>query len=360
MLKRKQIIERLARDIGRLCRQLGRPVRFMHICGTHEHTIARFGLRSLMPGVRIIAGPGCPVCVCPQSDIDRVIACAEQGRHILTFGDMMRVPGSAGSLLDAKAKGAAVQVVMGPQDALRIAMRHPDRSYVFFAVGFETTAAPVAAAILSRQPDNLAYYMSMRYVPVGVDTLLAQGRLVLDGMIVPGHASIMSGLKPYADMARRYKVPACVSGFEPEDVCLSVKRLLQALRDQTYAICNTYERVVSFPGNPQAIAVMHKVFQRRPAQWRGIGTIDDSGYAFRPPFAHLAVSKHLDLPEAAAESLPPGCLCHQVILGQKEPEECPLFGRACLPEQPVGPCMVSLEGSCRIRYQYPAAGRDVY
>jgi hydrogenase expression/formation protein HypD len=348
----------LARSIAREIRavRVTRPLAFMHVCGTHEHTIARSGLRSLLPeGVRLIAGPGCPVCVCPAQDIDRGLEAARKRDAIVaTFGDMFRVPSSISSFEKARAEGCDIRIVYSPSDAVRFARENPGKEIVFIAVGFETTAAPIAASLADDPPPNVSIVPSMRLIPPALRFLLGRGGGAIDGFILPGHVSAIIGRAGYAFLEAEYGVSAVIAGFEPIDVLRAVHELLmQAARGGRGAVVNQYGRVVHEDGNARARETMYRFFEAADVPWRGIGVIPDSGLVLRKEHEHLDAAKKLGLSDNAdAVDVRPGCQCHRVILGEVEPEACPLFGAACTPRDPYGPCMVSSEGTCRARFQY--------
>ncbi len=336
--------------------ELPRPVRLMHVCGTHEHAIARAGIRAVLPaGLRLVAGPGCPVCVCPASDIDLAIeAAARREAIVVTFGDMFRVPSSETSLEAMKAAGCDIRVVYSPRDAVRIACEHPGREVVFMAVGFETTAGPIAAALLDAPPSNFSIVPSLRLIPPALAFLLERDSGSLDGFLLPGHVSTVLGRDGYLFLETKYNVPGVITGFEPLDIIRAILELLsQAAAGPPYRVVNLYRRVVTDEGNEKARRVIDTVFERCDSPWRGIGVIPASGLALREPHRRLDARCKLGLsgnPEAV--DVLPGCICHEVILGDSEPGQCPLFGGRCTPRNPRGPCMVSSEGTCRARYQY--------
>lgn len=335
---------------------LPRPVRLMHVCGTHEHAIARAGIRGILPdGLRLVAGPGCPVCVCPASDIDLAIEAADRREAVVvTFGDMFRVPSSETSLEGMKAAGSDIRVVYSPRDAVRIAREHPGREVVFMAVGFETTAGPIAAALLDDPPPNFSIVPSMRLIPPALAFLLDRDSGSLDGFLLPGHVSTVLGREGYLFLETAYDIPGVIAGFEPVDIIRAVLELLsQTLDGPPHRVVNLYRRVVTDGGNERARRVIETVFEPCDAAWRGIGIIPSSGLALRERYRRLDARERLGLAgNPGAVDVPPGCICHRVILGDAEPEECPLFGGACTPRKPRGPCMVSSEGTCRARYQY--------
>jgi len=348
------------RLLDALCSQLAdvvaqRSLSFMHVCGTHENAIARHGLRRRLPaGIRVIAGPGCPVCVCPPTDIQMAAELAvEHGAVVATFGDMLRVPAPL-SLERARALGGDVRVVLGAHDAVEIARREPDREVVMFAVGFETTSCTVAAAALAEPPANFSLLTSHRLIPPALDALLGALEIDLDGFLLPGHVLTVSGLEPYVPFARRSGVPAVVAGFEPVDVMLGLRDLARLAVEGRGEARNAYARAVHAGGNTRAQDMVDRVFEQVDARWRGLGTIPGSGLALRPPFAHLDAVQRFGLsPASDLADDSPGCRCGEVMVGRIEPEECTLFDAgACTPEEPRGPCMVSAEGTCRSRFLY--------
>jgi hydrogenase expression/formation protein HypD len=349
----------LAREIRSM--RIDRPVVLMHVCGTHEHTIARASLRAILPvQVRLIAGPGCPVCVCPARDIDRALEAAKREHvTIATFGDMVRVPSSESSFEAAKAEGRDIRVVYSPIDAVRLARRNPDREVVFMAVGFETTAAPIAACLADDLPRNFSIVPAMRLVPPALRFLIARSAGAIDGFILPGHVSAIIGRSGYAFLEREYGIPSVIAGFEPIDVLRAVRELCEQISSGARGtVKNQYRRVVREEGNARAREAIARFFEEADVPWRGIGTIPASGLVLRKEYEMLDAGVRLGLPEpAAAVDVREGCRCNLVILGEAEPESCPLFGRECSPRYPYGPCMVSSEGTCRARFEYRPVGR---
>ena len=326
----------------------------MHVCGTHENAIARHGLRQRLPaGVRVTAGPGCPVCVCPPPDIQMAAELAvEHGAVVATFGDMLRVPARL-SLERARTLGGDVRVVLGAHDAVQIARQEPDRQVVMFAVGFETTSCTVAAAVVAEPPANFSLLTSHRVIPPALEALLCVEDLDLDGFLLPGHVLTVTGLEPYVPFARRSGLPAVVAGFEPVDVMLGLRDLVRLAVEERSEAHNAYTRAVLPGGNPRAQARVDRVFERADVRWRGLGTIPGSGLKLRQEYAHLDAMRRFGLQPAT--DLPddlPGCRCGEVMVGRLDPADCPLFGSVCTPEDPQGPCMVSAEGTCRSRYLY--------
>lgn len=351
------LVRALARDIRGV--RIPRPVVFMHVCGTHEHTIGRASLRALLPeGVRLVAGPGCPVCVCPARDIDRALAAGRRNNVVIaTFGDMVRVPSSESSLERAKAEGCDVRVVYSPVDAVRLARLNPGKEVVFMAVGFETTAAPIAASLADDPPRNFSIIPSLRLVPPALRYLIARSAGMIDGFILPGHVSAIIGRSGYAFLEEEYGIPSVIAGFEAIDVMRGIWELLaQITGGGKGKVENQYRRVVREDGNQRAREAIARFFEEADVPWRGIGTVPKSGLVLREEYRILDAVAHLDLPEPpAVVDVRPGCRCHLVILGEAEPETCPLFGGECTPRNPYGPCMVSSEGTCRARFEYRPA-----
>jgi len=330
----------------------------MEVCGTHTMAIGRHGLRAQLPlDLRLISGPGCPVCVTPASDVDRAIALAsEPGVTLASFGDLLRVPGSQGSLLQARARGATVRLVYSPLEALELAREQPRELVVFAAIGFETTAPAIAATLLraaERGVDNFALLPACKLVPPAMQALADDPSCRIDGFICPGHVSAIIGWAPYQPIAAR-GAPCVITGFEALDILQGVAMLCEQAQQGRSEVECQYQRAVPREGNPAAQAVMARVFATCDAHWRGIGDIPGTGLRLRERFrsfdAHRRVP--LDIPEAA--DLPTGCACGAVMMGRVLPSDCPLFGQACTPAHPVGPCMVSSEGACAAYQRYGA------
>ncbi len=351
------LVKALAGDIRGV--RLTRPLVFMHVCGTHEHTIGRASLRALLPdGVKLVAGPGCPVCVGPARDIDRALAAAGRSDIVIaTFGDMVRVPSSESSLERAKAEGRDIRVVYSPVDAVRIARLNPGKEVVFMAVGFETTAAPIAASLADDPPPNFSIVPSLRLVPPALRYLIGRSAGAIDGFILPGHVSAIIGRAGYAFLEEEHGIPSVIAGFEAIDVLRAIRELLaQVAGGARGTVVNQYGRVVRENGNERARQTIGKFFEAADVSWRGIGAVPGSGLVLRQEYRMLDACVRLGIPEpAAAVDVRPGCRCHLVILGEAEPETCPLFGGECTPRNPYGPCMVSSEGTCRARFEYRPA-----
>ena len=339
----------------------GKNVNLMEVCGTHTVSIARYGFRSAMPeGVHLLSGPGCPVCVTPNRSIDTMIALARVPDVIVTtFGDMIRVPGSSTTLGAEKAAGADVRVVYSPLDALKIARENPSRPVIFLGVGFETTAPAVAATILTAEAEGLAnyyVYSAHKRTPPAIEAIVNDPETNVHGFILPGHVSTITGLAPYQVLADRYHVPGVVAGFEPVDILSAVARLLAQIDEGVARIGNAYSRGVDEKGNVAAQRVSDQVFEACDSEWRGLGMIPASGSAIREEHAAHDAARAFS-PDVEPTVEPRGCRCGDVLRGIIAPDKCPLFGRACTAESPVGPCMVSSEGSCAAYYRYQEHSR---
>lgn len=334
-----------------------RQLTFLHVCGTHENTIARYGLRSLLPdSVRIVAGPGCPVCVTSTCEIDSMIEIAQDHARVFTYGDMFSVPGSGRSLRDARADGADVQVVYSLADAISIARKSPKPS-AFFSIGFETTAPLAATTVLAGVPPDFYFQISHRLIPPAMRALLDAGEIRIDGLLCPGHVSTIIGAEPYEPFAREYGIPIAIAGFEPLDVMLALIDLVDQVNSGKPRVFNEYSRAVRWTGNRKAQGMIERVFETCDSEWRGLGTLPESGLRLRDEYRDLDVRNRFDLKPREPAPMPPGCRCADVLLGSADPSDCPLFGDRCTPPTPVGPCMVSSEGTCRIWYTYGGRGR---
>lgn len=342
------LAKRVSKRIREVAPKKG-SVKICHVCGTHEWTITHFGLRELLPSnVEVIAGPGCPVCIVPASEIDEAVELALRGVTVTCFGDVLRVPGSKMSLLEARAEGADVKVVYSVGDAVKMARREPGKEFVFFAVGFETTAPSTAVEILSEPPRNLSFLVSHRLIPPAMRLLVEMEDLNLNGFIAPGHVSTIIGLEPYEIFPRKYGMPTVVAGFEPLDILFGVYMILKQLAEGKPRLENEYKRAVRWKGNVKAQKLMRETFKVEDGTWRGLGSIPSSKYVIREKFVDLdAHEKHQVRIERGVD-LQPGCRCHLVIIGKIKPTGCPLFMKSCTPRTPVGACMVSSEGTCRI------------
>lgn len=358
-----QAAKKLLKVIARQAEELGRPVSFMEVCGGHTHTIYRHGLEHLLPeSVNLIHGPGCPVCVIPMGRVDDAVWLAEQpGVIFTTFGDMMRVPGTKGSLLQAQARGADVRFVYSPLDAMKIAVDNPDKHVVFFAVGFETTA-PSTAVTLARAAaldlKNFSVFSNHVLIEPPLRAILDSEEITLDGFIGPGHVSTVVGTEQFEFIPSEYGLPIVVTGFEPLDILQSVEMLLKQFQDGRVAVENQYARVVRPEGNPAAKRLMDEVFEVRDTfEWRGLGWIPNSGYGIHPDYAQFDAEKRFTLPGQRVDD-PPACECGAVLRGIIKPWACRVFGTACTPETPIGTCMVSPEGACAAYYNFGRMHRD--
>jgi len=333
-----------------------KPIRLMEICGTHTMAIFRHGIRSLLPDtVDLVSGPGCPVCVTAAEDMDRSIKLAgEPGVIVVTFGDMFRVPGSSSSLQAERAKGSDVRMVYSTFDALDIARNNPDHPVVFLGVGFETTAPTVAAAVKTARESKLENFFVLsahKLLPPAMDALLSGGDLDIDGFICPGHVTTIIGTSSYQSVVDQYGVPCVVVGFEPLDILQGILMLVRQIEAGEARVEIQYVRGASPEGNPTALRIMNEVFEPCDTPWRGLGTIPLSGLAFREEYAAYDAGRRFDLNVPPAKE-PPGCLCAQVLRGVAKPVQCKLFRAACTPRTPVGPCMVSSEGTCAAYFKY--------
>ncbi len=350
-----ELVHGLAHQVQTLAEKLPRPVTFMEVCGTHTNAIAAAGLRRLMPPqVRLISGPGCPVCVTPVGYVDRALALAREDGHVIaTFGDLLRVPASVGSLEEARAEGCDVRVVYSPRDALALAAAHRERRVIFLAVGFETTVPTVAAALREAEEEGVGNFFVLsghKVMPPALAALLADPRRQLDGLILPGHVSAIIGARAYRPLLQRYPVSAVIAGFTPVDVLQAVLELTRQVVEERRELVNLYRRVVREEGNPVAWSLVERFFAPADAHWRGLGLIPASGLALKEVWAHRDAS-------AFPVTLPPpqeptGCRCGQVLRGLIDPPECPLFASACTPDRAVGACMVSSEGACAAWYRH--------
>ncbi|MGB9744441.1 MAG: hydrogenase formation protein HypD [Desulfurella sp.] len=347
--KDKDLVLALAQSIKAKSKNF-ENLRIMHVCGTHENSIVRYALRDLLPeNIKLLAGPGCPVCVTSSKDIDAIINYGIKNNcTIATFGDMLRVKGSNYSLFSASKMGLSVKMVYGLDEAIDFAKKSR-QDVIFFSVGFETTAAPIASIIKSISlPENLSFFSVHKYTPNGVLELLKAGKLNIDALILPGHASIVSGLVPYEKVSSDFKLPCVAAGFEPADILSAILMIINQIENNTCKVENEYERLLSYEGNKLAQKALNDVFDIVPCIWRGLGTIENSGFEFKKTYDFLNAKVKFNIPfsEDYIEEQK-GCRCAEVILGLIEPTQCPMFSKVCNPHNPVGPCMVSDEGTCR-------------
>lgn len=342
--------------MARIHRTSQKPVRLMEVCGTHTVALFRSGIRSMLPdNISLLSGPGCPVCVTDQGEIDAFIELARTRDVIVaTFGDLIRVPGSRSSLQQERAAGSDVRVVYSAIDALDIARQNPSRPVVFLGVGFETTAPTIAATIVTAEKlglENFSVFAAHKRVPPALEALLSSQHLRIDGLLLPGHVSVIIGVHAYRPLIQRHGMPCAVAGFEAVDLLQALVLLIEQIERGQPRLDNAYPRAVTDEGNPKAIKVLEEVFMAADARWRGIGVIRDSGLDIRERYATFDARRVFGI---AAHQVPdpPGCACGEVLTGSKTPPQCRLYKTACTPAEPVGPCMVSSEGTCAAYYRY--------
>jgi len=352
--KNKQI----ANEIVTKIKKLDVKLKFMHVCGTHQDTLVKHGLDVLLKrcGIAIGQGPGCPVCVTTQKEIEEILLLAQKDKIVATFGDMVRVPGETESLQNMRTEGYDVRIVYGIEDAVSIAEKNKDKDVVFMAVGFETTAPTTASVLLNTPPGNFSIIDCHRTIPPALKAILDMGEIKVDGLIEPGHVSTIIGTKPYEFISRDYGVPQVVAGFEPLDLLMGVWMLVEQIKNGEAVVRNEYTRVVHEEGNVKAKKAMEEVFKEGDTKWRGFPVIPKSSLELRREFEGYDARKKYedDLEEIKDKEFkePEGCRCGELLRGLLSPQECPLFGTRCTPNNPVGPCMVSIEGSCNIEYRY--------
>lgn len=333
-----------------------KKINIMEVCGTHTMAIFRYGIRDVLPSnVNLISGPGCPVCVTPQSYIDTAITLSQNKDVIIaTFGDMMRVPGKKGSLSTQKAEGADVRVVYSPMDCLTMASQNPSKKIVFLSVGFETTAPMTAVtAIEAKKNDlkNLFFFTAHKIVPPVMEALVQDKELKIDGFLLPGHVCAIIGTKPFEFLSEGYNIPGVVTGFEPLDILQGLDTLLSLISKKDHRIENEYKRIVKTQGNPIALEYLDKAFDIVDSSWRGLGRIPKSGLEFNNEYEDFDALKHFKIDYEEYDGSP-GCKCGEILKGKIKPTDCPLFKKLCTPENPVGSCMVSSEGTCAAYYRY--------
>jgi len=347
-----------------ICRKIAENIRMagegrfrlMEVCGTHTVSIFRNGIRAMLPkGISLHSGPGCPVCVTTQKEIDVFIGMAGMEHVILaTFGDLMRVPGTRSSLQRERAEGRDIRMVYSPFDALRIAEENRNKKVVFLGVGFETTAPTVAASILQSRSMNLSNFLvfsAHKLVPPALFALMENHDVRVNGFLLPGHVSVVIGIRAYRPFFEKYRIPCAVSGFEPADILQAIYTLVKQIAEGRPELTNGYRRVVTHDGNTKAQEIMGEVFAAQDAGWRGMGTIPQSGLRIREEYADHDAEKMLEIDIPKSEE-PQGCACGEILTGVKTPPECPLYKKVCTPLEPVGPCMVSSEGACAAYYRY--------
>jgi len=349
--------------VERIKQRSARPLRFMEFCGGHTTAILKYGIRRILPQeVQLVSGPGCPVCVTSHADVDKIIALAEQHEVILvTFGDMLKVPGSRSSLQKVRAEGADVRVVYSARDALEIARTNREKSVVFAGIGFETTAPTIAASILEAKDLNIDNYYVLslhKLCPPVIRALLDCKEVKLDGIICPGHVSAIIGSHPYEFIPRAYGIACAIAGFEPLDILFSIEILMAQIASEQPRVEIAYRRGVRPEGNKAAMRIMEQVFEVCGANWRGIGRIERSGLRIRPEYRSFDAEHAFDAYSGPCLEAA-NCVCGDILRGIKTPLDCPLFGSGCTPERPAGPCMVSCEGTCAAYFLYGAGnGRE--
>ncbi len=351
----RALAEALAREVQAIGRA---PVSVMHVCGSHEQSIARFGLRALFPReLQVIMGPGCPVCVTDMPEVDEAVALALAGHRIATYGDMVKVPGSVRSLADAQGEGAVVDVVYSVQQAAELAAAHPEEEVIFFASGFETTAVATAAVLMNGVPKNFSVLSAHKYIPPAMEIVAEMPGTRIEGFLAAGHAAAITGAAVFEPFVKRHKVPVVVAGFEPLDVLAALLKLVELIRAGRAEVANMYPRVVSHEGNRPAQEKLWKVFKPMGGRWRGIAHIPNGNLRLRDEWAHVDARKRFQIEvsqfgDRAPSGLAQRCICGDIMAGLRQPSDCELFGKECLPESPVGACMVSSEGSCKIWHTY--------
>ena len=350
----------LAEKIKQTAEAIKKKTTLMEVCGTHTVAIFKSGIKSILPdNIKLISGPGCPVCVTPNEYLDRAIALSRLDDIIITtFGDMMKVPGTSSSLEKERTKGKDIRMVYSTYDALKIAKENPDKKAIFLGVGFETTAPTVALAIKeakSKKIKNFFVLSALKLIPPALRFLAQSKDLNVDGFICPGHVSTIIGTVPYQFLADEFNIPSVISGFEPLDLFQSLYILLNQIKNNEAKVSNQYFRAVKKDGNPVALNLVDAVFQKEDSAWRGIGIIPESGLKVKDEYQEFDAPKKI-IVKVEKSKEPAGCLCGPVIQGKKSPLDCSLFGKKCTPQSPIGPCMVSSEGSCQAYFKYGEGG----
>jgi hydrogenase expression/formation protein HypD len=348
----------LAGALARNVAAIGRPISVMHVCGSHEQAIARFGLRAVLPPeLTLIMGPGCPVCVTDGPEVDEAVALATQGVRVCTYGDMVRLPGTARSLADAQADGGKVEIVYSVAQAVELARAHPGEEVAFLGSGFETTAVATAAIALSPLPPNFSILSVHKYVPAAMEVVAESEDTNIEGYIAAGHAATITGWGIFEPFAARTGSPVVVAGFEPLDILAAIVKLTELVKERRPEVFNAYPRCVTREGNLPAQRTLWKVFRTVTGTWRGIARVKDGNLDLRPEWSAIDARRRFRIDTSAvrdgeAEEAAKGCICGSIMLGLGVPTDCALFGKSCVPESPVGACMVSSEGQCRIWHTY--------
>lgn len=355
----------LSAAIHRVADEIGRTVTLMHVCGTHEQAIGRFGLRASLPAsIEVIMGPGCPVCITDAPEVDEAVALTRLGVHVATFGDMLRVPGTSLSLGDAQSEGGHVHVVYGAAQSVDLARSMPDEQVVFFASGFETTAVTTAAVVLGEVPPNFSVLSAHKYIPPAMEIVANIPGTRIEGFLAAGHAATITGYGIFEPFAARHHTPVVVAGFEPLDILAAILRLAELVRDGKADVVNMFPRCVTRDGNVRAQEQLWRAFMPIDGRWRGIAEIPDGNLRLREEYAHVDARRRftIDLQSLWAggtTGLSQQCICGGIMSGISSPLDCALYGTACVPDTPVGACMVSSEGTCRIWHQYGGARPDL-
>ncbi len=350
----RALADALARNVA----AIGRPVSVMHVCGSHEQAIARFGLRAVLPPeLTLIMGPGCPVCVTDGPEVDEAVALAAQGVRVCTYGDMVRLPGTARSLADAHSDGGKVEIVYSVAQAVEIARKHPGDEVVFLGSGFETTAVATAAVALGPVPPNFSILSVHKYVPAAMEVVAQSKETHIEGYLAAGHAAIITGWGIFEPFAARTGSPVVVAGFEPLDILAAIVKVTELVKEKRPEVFNAYPRCVTKEGNLPAQRSLWKVFRTVTGTWRGIARVKDGNLDLRPEWAAIDARKRFRIDTSGvrddeAEEAARGCICGSIMLGLAVPTDCALYGKTCVPESPVGACMVSSEGQCRIWHTY--------
>ena len=349
----------LAEALAREVKAIGRaPIPLMHVCGSHEQAIARFGLRAVLPReLEVIMGPGCPVCITDTPEVDEAVALAADGKVVCTYGDMLKLPGTVKSLADSQADGGRVEVIYSASQAVELARKEPSREVVFFASGFETTAVATAAVVLSGTPGNFSILSTHKYVPSAMEVVAEMEETNIEGFIAAGHAAIITGWGIFEPFARRTGTPVVVAGFEPLDILAAILKCVELIREGRPEVANCYPRCVTREGNRAAQEKLWKVFEVADGVWRGIATVPRGNLELRPEWDHLNARRRFRIDTSRVGGLEKNvlaeqCLCGSIMSGLASPKDCKLFGKECRPETPVGACMVSSEGACKIWHMY--------
>jgi hydrogenase expression/formation protein HypD len=353
-----ELARALAATLARHVQEIDRPVSVMHVCGSHEQAIAKFGLRSMFPkDLTVIMGPGCPVCVTDVPEVDEGVILAEQGVHIATYGDMLKVPGTVRSLADAQATGGKIHVVYSPAQAVELARSKPEEEVVFFATGFETTAVATAAIIVDNPPKNFSVLSAHKYIPPVMEIVAEMPESRVEGFLAAGHAATITGWAIFEPFVERHKLPVVVAGFEPLDILAGLVELVELVKNQTPKVVNMFPRCVTREGNLAAQAELWRVFRPTGGRWRGIAHVPNGNLRLRDEWAHVDARRRFKIDvtklwDYAPPHLAHLCICGDIMAGIKNPYDCKLFNKECVPESPVGACMVSNEGTCKIWHLY--------